>query len=151
MAYEPQETNMAEALVSSPVPKTAIAAMVDTATRHLILTVVGAGTVTIADGTAFTLVKLPLVPGSGSTYSLRLLSATVIDQNGVSHEAQVQTGLRPRQPGSAGTTMHPGRDMNRQNYRYSVSGRRIAAPRAASAVYVHRRRLRYSPRFQPRD
>jgi hypothetical protein len=80
--YNPSGVNAVRALVSSPVPSTALGAVLDTASRKLIINIIAQSSVTMSDGLSLLVISAPLVQSLVSGQALTLASATGIDLNG---------------------------------------------------------------------
>jgi hypothetical protein len=81
-AYDPSATSLANATVSSPVPSTALSAQLDTAARQLVLSIVAASSVAVADGATVTVIHARLTPGAAPGNAVSLVAALCIDGSG---------------------------------------------------------------------
>lgn len=81
-AYDPLLTSLANATVSSPVPSTAFSAHLDTAARELVLSILAASSVAVADGAAVTVIHTRLTPAAAPNNAVRLVAALCIDNSG---------------------------------------------------------------------
>jgi hypothetical protein len=80
--YNPSGVNAVRALVSSPVPSTALGAVLDTASRKLIINIIAQSSVTMSDGLSILVISAPFVQSLVSGQALTLASASGIDLNG---------------------------------------------------------------------
>lgn len=136
VGYDASKVAVTDALVSSPVPRIAIGAMIDTSAKTLELSVVAAGTVALADGRTFVVVQIPLTGDPGGDAGVSIQDAIVIDSDGVQHNATPRTATGHRflpRPRAVPYAARPGTDPGAA---WSLRGRRMRAGARARAATV---------------
>jgi hypothetical protein len=81
--YNPLGVNTVNAIVSSPLPSTALGALLDTANHTLVLNIIATSNVTVGDGASILVMRAPWVQNVAAAQALQLISAKGIDKNGV--------------------------------------------------------------------
>lgn len=141
--YDGASTDMREALLSSPIPGTAMAAALDTAARLLEVTIVTTSPRSIGDDVVFLRLRVPLTGAPAESTHLCMERVAVLDEQGITHEARLQqpVGVRQAAP-SSWLDRRPDGGAACSHAVFSLLGRRAVRGRISLPRGLYIRRVR---------